>query len=44
MFALGTMVLVLLIPGCDLLSNKPEIDVEKAIDEAVSIASERAGG
>jgi hypothetical protein len=33
------LVLCLILAGCDLLSNKPEIDVEKAIDDAVRIAN-----
>jgi hypothetical protein len=33
------LVLCLILAGCDLLSDKPEIDVEKAIDDAVRIAN-----
>ncbi|MDR0624309.1 MAG: hypothetical protein LBG10_07745 [Treponema sp.] len=36
---MAALVLSLVWGGCDLLSNKPEIDVEKAIDNAVWIAN-----
>jgi hypothetical protein len=36
---IGALVLSLAVAGCDLLSNKPEIDVEQAIDDAVREAN-----
>jgi hypothetical protein len=35
----AALVLSLVLAGCDLLSNKPEIDLEKAMDEAIAYAN-----